>query len=104
MIDKEIYMTSNLACPESFRVALYNNKRSDFIKWSDITQTRKKTGLFDSRSDKLTDFSDQEILEISAKIAYMIDDSACSADESMARLFCSLLMLLIMIKILIGAI
>ena len=56
-------MTSNLACPESLKVALYNNKRSDFTKWSDITQTRRKTGLFDSRSDKLSDFSDQEILD-----------------------------------------
>ena len=86
MIDKEVYMTSNLACPESLKVALYNNKRSDFTKWSDITQTRRKTGLFDSRSDKLSDFSDQEILEISSKIACMVDDPSCSADESMARL------------------
>ncbi len=84
-IENSTYMAANLACPESLKVALYNNKKTDFSSWSEITQSRDKTGLYDGRSGGLEDLDEDEVVNIFNSITKMIDDPEYSAEESLAR-------------------
>jgi len=85
-IENHVYMTSNLACPESLRVALYNNKEDDFSTWSDVTQSRSKDDLYDSRTGAFATFRENKVIDLANVIAKMFDNEDFTADESLARL------------------
>lgn len=82
----EIYMSANLACPESLKVALFNNKKTDFLEWSLVEQSRSKNNLFDYRQKKFSDFGSYEMINIFAAIVKMIDAEIINSDLAMAKL------------------
>jgi lysine-N-methylase len=86
LLDKNIYMTANLACPESLKVALFNNKKSDFLNWSEIEQSRSKTGLADNREKSLCNLSESEIIGVFSAIIKIFDDHSFDSDLSLAKL------------------
>jgi lysine-N-methylase len=85
-IDEDVYMTANLACPESLRVALYNNKQHDFSAWSNITQSRVKPDVYNSRFSGINNLSHDEVINLFNLTTKMVDDSHYTSDEALARL------------------
>lgn len=85
-IANSTYVTANMACPESLRVALYSDKDTDFSSWVNKTQTREKTGLYDTRTGGFREMDEEGVANIANSIARMIDNPEYSADEALAKL------------------
>ncbi len=82
----DVYMSANLACPESLKVALFNNKKDDFVDWNLVEQTRTKSDLFNYQLKNISDFESDKIINVFRSMIQVIDDKNYDSDWSLARL------------------
>lgn len=85
-ISGEVYMAANLACPESLKVALFNNKVGDFSKWDEVEQSRPKAGLYNYSGEKSVVLKGDNVVNIFSAIVEMIDEESCNSDYAMSKL------------------
>ncbi|MEM9686886.1 MAG: flagellin lysine-N-methylase, partial [Bacteroidota bacterium] len=86
-LDKRFLVTANLACPETVRIALYNDKEDAFaFPQEAITQPYTKPGVPDAKRRELEHTANETLFSLFNYTTAQVNDPRFSADASMARL------------------
>ena len=85
-VGAEIFMTANLACPATLKIALFSQDQDDFSSWSKITKEREIKNITKAEIDPKKQVKPEDSINIFNQICQMIDQKDHNNDEMLARL------------------